>query len=270
MSDSQRVLRPAPQRVWQRSPSSGRPSTPPSPVNESKDQDVSQPPSRTRSVLNLTASTLFGIYAPSDNEGNREDYILSSTPWGNGAMTPMSPASPSGPLSPEKSYVVAGAFEKSQPRRLSTYKKQSFAKAFTLGIFRVLCLFVSGMAYGLLVTHLHDDRHLAPVPVEGLHRYAWPYMLFWGSSGVALGSLLPFVDALWEEHGTNDERSLAGPGRKQEIAASGGKPEEDKPPASEASGLGAAWNPSVRGIGAFIGIGFAIVSSWTEWITNCY
>jgi hypothetical protein len=101
------------------------------------------------------------------------------------------------------------------------------------------------MLYGLLVRHLHDERQMAPFQVEGIikPRNNWGYLVFWGVAGVALGSLLPWVDTLWEEN-------LNG--------------QSDRTPSKKAveekeAGAGADWTPVVRSVGAFVGIAFAIV-----------
>lgn len=85
--------------------------------------------------------------------------------------------------------------------------------------------------------------------------------MFWGVAGVGLGSLLPWVDILWEDTlGTED-----GFGRyqtsKEGARLRGRSTDEDEgPPSRIGSGMGADWNPVVRSIGAFVGIAFAIVS----------
>lgn len=79
----------------------------------------------------------------------------------------------------------------------------------------------------------------------------WRYMAFWGASGVVMGGLLPWFDSIWERaFGREDvaveamaEHSLA----------------EDK--AGKESASFTDWALAVRGIGAFVGIAFAIVSS---------
>jgi hypothetical protein len=112
------------------------------------------------------------------------------------------------------------------------------------------------MLYGLLVRHLHDDRQLAPFQVEGIlkPRNDWKYLVFWGVSGVALGSLLPWIDGLWEENFENGSRE-----RKE-----GSQSPEAETEELDSSGLfGADWTPVVRSVGAFVGIAFAIVSSST-------
>ena len=104
------------------------------------------------------------------------------------------------------------------------------------------------MGYGLLVRHLHDDRQLAPFQVEGIIKPSndWRYLLFWGIAGVALGSLLPWVDTLFSEN--------------EEVVEEGRSASPSKKEGREEGGLlGADWTPVVRSVGAFVGIAYAIV-----------
>jgi hypothetical protein len=103
-----------------------------------------------------------------------------------------------------------------------------------------------GMGYGLLVRHLHDDRQLAPFQVEGIikPRDDAGYLLFWGIAGVALGSLLPWVDTLF-----------AVPELDTSVFEKKNEEEEE----SEGGIWGADWTPVVRSVGAFVGIAYAIV-----------
>ena len=96
---------------------------------------------------------------------------------------------------------MIGAFERPQQREVPAHHQPQPKLIDTLlaTIFRSVLLFVFGMAYGMIVTHLHDEQGLAPVKVEGIRRDTWRYLLFWGVAGVALGRLLPWVDVLWEE-----------------------------------------------------------------------
>jgi hypothetical protein len=105
------------------------------------------------------------------------------------------------------------------------------------------------MLYGTLVRHLHDDHQLAPFQVEGLLKpsHDWRYLLFWGVAGVALGSLLPWFDTLWEEEETAAEKEKEG---SPKIEEGGGL---------ETGLFGADWTPVIRSIGAFAGVAFAIV-----------
>jgi hypothetical protein len=117
------------------------------------------------------------------------------------------------------------------------------------------------MGYGVLVTHLHNDQQLAPFQVEGIMKpsYNWSYLVFWGVAGVGLGSLLPWVDTMWEETASNPELTF----EKERLSMI-----EDEDTGASTSGLGADWNPVVRSIGAFVGIAFAIVSSSAFSIPN--
>lgn len=111
---------------------------------------------------------------------------------------------------------------------------------------RTVLLFVLGLGYGLLVRHLHNERQLAPFQVEGLIKPSddWTYLAFWGVAGVALGSLLPWVDGFFT--GEGDVLQEAAKTAKRTGAGS--------------NGLFATWTPVVRSFGAFVGIAFAIVS----------
>jgi hypothetical protein len=119
---------------------------------------------------------------------------------------------------------------------------------------RTVLLFCFGMGYGLLVTHLHNEQGLAQFQVEGFIKpsYSWSYLVFWGVAGVGLGSLLPWIDTMWEETASN----IGAVPEKERLSAI-----EDDDLDSDGSKLSADWNPVVRSIGAFVGIAFAIVSS---------
>lgn len=121
-------------------------------------------------------------------------------------------------------------------------------------------LFSMGMLYGLLVRHLHDDRQLAPFQVEGIikPRNDWRYLVFWGVSGVALGSLLPWVDGFWEE---NFEASKTGLERGERSTS----PDSEEAELDSSGLFGADWTPVIRSVGAFVGIAFAIRKlPWTS------
>jgi hypothetical protein len=102
------------------------------------------------------------------------------------------------------------------------------------------------------VKHLHDDRQLASFQVEGIikPRNDWGYLIFWGVSGVALGSLMPWVDLLWED----SKRTSDSEKRRRKISG-----EEEKEIDSTRL-FGGDWTPVIRSVGAFVGIAFAIVS----------
>lgn len=194
----------------------------------------SEAPSRTHSILNLTSSTLLGIYSP----GYDRDESL--TPFGTGAQTPLlyntSGLSLSSMAPNQRRNSIVPPFKPQQ-------KQDPVADAVRLGS-RTILLFALGLGYGLLVRHLHDDRQLAPFQVEGIikPRNDWRYLAFWGVAGVALGSLLPWIDGFFA-------------GEEESVDATEIKKEEDTSPGI----LSSDWTPVVRSIGAFVGIAFAIV-----------
>ncbi|KAL9605086.1 MAG: hypothetical protein Q9219_000020 [cf. Caloplaca sp. 3 TL-2023] len=259
MSEQPSLLRPTPQRHFDFTPSSTQPPTPRTPSQESRtatEQEVDTNGSglnftdRTRSILNLTSSTLFGIYAPSESPKDGP-----STPWTSGFETPGSRPSIDDSRPP-----VIGAYDKPQMHRRPSQPHITVRNYYIPLVLRILLLFLFGVSYGSIVTHLHDDHRIAPVKVEGIDRSTWRYLAFWGLAGVLLGRLLPWVDVFCE-------RTLGDNERPEEPS----KPSEDprsQDTGSEGNGrlnagfesvLGADWNPAVRSIGAFVGIAFAIV-----------
>ncbi|TKA26360.1 hypothetical protein B0A50_05139 [Salinomyces thailandicus] len=228
------------------------PPTPPSEVSASSaslepprgSTDGGSTPSRTRSILNLTSSTLFGIYQPTGYATDREE---PSTPWGTGAQTPRDgsfdftrPQIPdvtlhNGPNGLKKhrrrSTITQAQMRHQMPRR-------GF-KGYVLPLVgRTVALFSVGVLYGLLITHLHDRQEIAPVKVDNLDRQSWLYLAFWGVAGVALGETLPYLDQLWvsdDDHDVDEADAERRGSRRQ-----------------------GDWLDVVRSIGAFVGIAFAI------------
>ena len=149
--------------------------------------------------------------------------------------------------------------------RPSTSHHLGFTNFFLPLAVRTLLLFLFGIAYGIIITHLHDDSQLVPVKVEGIHRSDWRYLLFWGVAGIGLGSLLPWIDLLSENtsrakplpstsqsHTVSEKDLLSNDNRPSSSASS--KPSVVNKPTTSAD-----WTPVVRSIGAFVGIAFAIV-----------
>ncbi|OCL08279.1 hypothetical protein AOQ84DRAFT_293508 [Glonium stellatum] len=197
------------------------------------------PPSRTKSLLNMTSSTLFGIYS---DAGVRTERSEAATPWGTGAETPARVASDIWDATPEAKVQSAVQRDRTTKggelwQRPKLKQRQGFWGAMLL-LGRVFALFAFGAIYGVIVSHLHDTRNLAPVRMQGVDRSQWQYYAVWGVAGVILGSLLPYVDLLWERDAPLEERTE----EKTNLRAP----------------LGEQWNPVVRSIGAFIGIAFAI------------
>ncbi|KAI9724456.1 MAG: hypothetical protein M1812_000524 [Candelaria pacifica] len=269
LSSDHEILRPTPRRTFELTPASSESSAPTTPYPEPTNPNMLDPkpnsdlpPSRTRSILNLTSSTLFGIYSPTGYDTTRDE---PSTPWGTGAQTP------SGHRSLDNSTATSPAiadWERLRSKRTKSgpqsHQPHTGAGNHLLSmVLRTVLLFVFGVAYGVIITHLHDNHHLAPVQVKGIDRYSWTYLGFWGIAGVALGSLLPWVDILWDDKLRNTgEDSETGPTTKKEtnpVSSNNDNNTEDEDEKSS-SLRSNDWTPVVRSIGAFVGIAFAIVS----------
>lgn len=262
--NSSTLLRPTPRRPFDITPTSTQcssPRSPPTPSRETSDSSRLDPDangekekaqSRTRSVLNLTSSTLFGIYSPSVSgyDSNRDE---PSTPWGTGSQTPLRTSVD------ETRPPIIGAYERPVLRRAQSSQHHGLRKYFLpLGL-RTVLLFFIGMAYGIVISQLHDTQHVAPVQIEGIERWSWGYLVGWGGVGVLLGGLLPWVDIFWEEVLGDDKDVFARKlGSDDTRSANTNSDEDERTGSRSGSGLGADWNPVVRSIGAFIGIAFAI------------
>ncbi|KAF2141846.1 uncharacterized protein K452DRAFT_287816 [Aplosporella prunicola CBS 121167] len=236
------------------------------------------PPSRSKSILNLTSGALFGIYQATTGDGGRESEP--ATPWGTGAETPARSerggagaadldweqlrAAASGVANGARGPAAVAASadkgeERARPGSLlrttsTTSSSGGGAAATALPLAaRAAALFVFGVAYGVIVSHLHDNRHISPVRVEGIPRGHWGYLVFWGVAGVALGSLLPWVDVMWE--GASEEAAAQQTKKKKRSAAVVEEEERRKRKAGEATD---DWIRVVRSVGAFVGIAFAI------------
>lgn len=179
MADPAPLYRPTPRRPFDLTPvssNSSRPTTPPastepnaSPPAASR-PNIKHTPSRTRSVLNLTSSTLFGIYTPGEEL---------SSPWGTGAHTPSLRT-----INDDTEPPVIGAFQRSGLHRSMSHQQHTTARGTSIPLLlRAVLLSLLGIAYGVVVIHLHDDRRLAPVKVEGIERYSLWYLVTWGLAG---------------------------------------------------------------------------------------
>jgi hypothetical protein len=224
-----------------------------------RDEDGDEPegdqrlPPRNKSFLNMTSSTLFGIYDEVDSAAAS----MAETPWGTGAETPAhtgmghhawdsgmgSPDAGMGMKIQARKGTQTGRGEGKRKAQSPRRPRHGVARHAILGG-KLAALFMFGVIYGLIVSHLHDTRQLSAVHLEGMDRENWIYLTSWGFFGVALGSLLPYVDLAWSGHTTEgqvDEKELEKDGQS---------------PVSEQI------NDVVRSVAAFVGIAFAIVSNW--------
>lgn len=209
--------------------------------------------SRAASFQALTSSTLSGIYSDSDvadgypgsvQEALTDDDAFPDSP----SLLGMLDEGVYRLMRERRSSILGGA-----PRRrssgLSSQSGQGLyqpASPQSLGL-RTGVLFLLGMGYGAILTRLstHADQKWSSFPVEAMLRpgYDGRYLAAWGLCGVVLGSLLPWFDGKWEEVFEKE----SGGGRCEEAI------NEDEVPGTD-------WALVVRGIGAFAGIVFAIVS----------
>lgn len=190
------------------------------------------PSKRSRSVVSLTSSTLFGIYGKSYTEEPMSPALLTRS---NSAtnMQDLKPLTPLLPRENDQQQEDAQKRQQSHSRhtRHESQHQNRPKKTSTVGLmFRVLCLFVFGVAYGVIVTHLHDRSTILPTKASSVfidfERWSPRYLVFWGLAGVGLGSLLPWLD-------------------RMDPTITTGEAKWD-------------WNPAVRSIGAFVGIAYAI------------
>ncbi|KAM0812683.1 putative Insulin-induced protein-domain-containing protein [Seiridium cardinale] len=203
--------------------------------------------SRAQSYLNLTSSTLFGIYSPTTYGKDRFEQDEPTTPWGTGAETPAKKLSTEEPyyeLQKERGRPMRRRSSQHPSPRLQPLSRTAFA--LHLGL-RALLLFGLGILYGVVVASFQDRRGLTRLQLEDMRQpatYDVSFVAFWGLSGVALGALLPWFDSVWENAF----------GREEELESTS---EHTLGSAEEAS-LGTDWGLAIRGIGAFVGIVFAI------------
>lgn len=195
--------------------------------------------SGTRSVLNLTSSTLYGIYD-------------SFTPSSNGAQTPLPRTSVD-----ENQPPVIGAFATSSK---TPYNPPPPRRLLIPLVIRTILLFLAGVVYGIVISQLHDTQRIAPVQIVNIERWSWGYLLGWGGVGVVLGVLLPWADVFWEDVlGVDKEVFPSHQHTNSKDSASGsddGKPIPKPKPGAKT--FETSWYPMVRSITAFIGVAFAI------------
>ncbi|EXJ81377.1 hypothetical protein A1O3_07668 [Capronia epimyces CBS 606.96] len=250
------IARPIPQRAFELTPTSTESSYPPSPATEAANPDLlfqkpDSTPSRTRSILNLTSSTLLGIYSPTGSDENREEL---STPWGTGAQTPSQRRSIDD-YTPRQPSSLTWSRDADKPR-LRTKRRGTRGLLMPL-LLQTVLLFAFGLGYGSIVTHLHKQQLITPVPVPDIERNSLYYQLSWGVFGILLGNALPLVDSLWERAG-----SSAPSGQTTQNASSGAETtsvtDGSTSSPSYDSGLGPIWYSAVRSVGVFVGIAFAV------------
>ncbi|TWU72577.1 hypothetical protein ED733_002346 [Metarhizium rileyi] len=201
--------------------------------------------SRPQSFMNLTSSTLMGIYSEAASRGDRFFYGNDEpgTPWGTGARTPI-----------RRPSISEATYELMRDRSHGSRRKSSFgpyaqveramshsAVGSVMSLtFRGALLFFLGLGFGALITRLHHEQNqLHSISDDSILKPGnnWKYLVFWGVAGIGLGSLLPWFDTVWEY--------TFGPDSADGVA-------------DKEAGPGTDWALVMRAIGAFVGIAFAI------------
>lgn len=202
--------------------------------------------SRPQSLLNLTSSTLYGIYSPITPTRDRifGDRDENDTPLDAGAQTPV-----------RRPSVNEATFELMRERAHLKRRQSSLRSgevlikhdiSTTSLIIRTTLLFILGLGYGTLVTRFQEEEYLSAPIAEAIIQpgYNTKYLAFWGVSGVFLGSLLPWFDRIWEQmfgsSFSGDDEAVS---------------DSDSPAQAPNTDMTLV----MRAIGAFVGIFFAIV-----------
>lgn len=202
------------------------------------------PITRGQSLMDLTGSTLAGIYSQAEEEAVCEEEE-EDEPW-----RPYTP-----PVHRPSVHDVAEELRKAKMqfnRRRSTASsfgtsgsmRGSMGPSLSSAILGVGLLFVLGVGFGILLSRLQDGSKW-PSLREGFafqDRLDMPYLAFWGFSGVALGIMLPWFDRVWEDN--FGEGSSAVESEQDELL--------------DEQSLSTDWTLVMRAIGAFVGIVFAI------------
>lgn len=200
----------------------------------------------------------MGIYNQANFSKDKLNYLgvdEPGTPWGTGAETPAKSVTTDSPhyeLQRERAQPIrrrSSLHTAIRPQPLSVPQRTVYLGS------RGLFLFGLGVLYGMLVAQLKDRRQAIGTfqmtgALNSAHSsYDFGGLTFWGVSAVVMGSLLPWIDGVWE-------RIIGGTDAAVESAVdhSMGGDIAEKGPATSTD-----WALAVRGIGAFVGIAFAIV-----------
>ena len=251
--------RPVARRNFEITPASTDSSHPPSPAPEAMNPELlmdrrneSLSPSRTRSILNLTTSTLFGIYSNTNSEPGREEL---STPWGTGAQTPSQRRSIDG-SSPIDSRNIFWNDKVAKPQPRPRRRRSGFRGYYVPLAMQTVLLFGFGVAYGSIVTQLQEKQKITPIPVPGVERNSVYYHVVWGIIGIILGNALPLLDNLWDDNFADDSQDA-----RPQLGRTRSSSDQNRGTDND---LGPIWYSAVRSIGAFVGIAFAVVSiTWS-------
>ncbi|CRG87999.1 hypothetical protein PISL3812_05022 [Talaromyces islandicus] len=248
MTDSPRLLRPKARRPFELpSNESSRPPSPPiantANTNGSAadflDVKSDLDGKRTGSLLNLTSSTLLGIFQQTAFDSGRDE----NSPWDTQVHTPIeTDVNNRFPSSAAGGAKTLDAQMQPQPHQ---HTRRTVNAVFVPLISKTSLLFVCGVVYGTIMAHLHENNWITPVKLELIDRNSYVYLAAWGFGGVSLAYVLPWLDNLWENASEKKKRKPFANGYQKV----GGRSGDSRP---------SRWTLAVRSIGAFVGIAFAM------------
>jgi Insulin-induced protein (INSIG) len=257
MSNSPRILRPTPRRPFELpSADSSQPSTPSGEPqgNDGIEIDFLDAKNdlaakRSGSLLNLTSSTLLGIFQPTAFEDTRQD----DSPWDTQLHTPIEQRSD--PLvSQLRQELARSANGNAAPSATTTATRKQIHRTgsafYAPLVLKISLLFACGVAYGTIIAHLHENNWITPVKLEYIDN-SYRYLVGWGIAGVGFAFVLPWLDNIWGGGAASVSKSIV---------------EEKQNDSSRVS----RWTLAVRSIGAFVGIGFAMVRALFFFIFQLY
>ncbi|KAL2132490.1 hypothetical protein VTI74DRAFT_3733 [Chaetomium olivicolor] len=242
-----------------------------------RDRGGTTPLSHTTSYLNLTSPTLYGIYSPittspfsRDDDGDQtpDTYFAGDR---SGDVLAADADAPPAPLPglDEATYELmrerAGhSYSSSHARRGSVVSVGPVSRREVVGqlVLRAGLLFVLGVGYGVLLTHLpQKNGGMVEEEQRRQRSYEGGYLAFWGVAGMVLGSLLPWFDRFFEERASSSSPSPATAAPRPPQKSSAAAPvtgTEVSTPGAETEDSQTDWALVIRSIGAFVGIVFAI------------
>jgi hypothetical protein len=198
---------------------------------------------RTGSLLNLTSSTLLGIFQQTAFDSGRDE----NSPWDTQVNTPIEtdvnnrfPPAAAGGAKPLDSQM--------QQQLAPSHRRTGNAEFYVSLISKTSLLFVCGVAYGTIMAHLHENNWITPIKLELIDRNSYVYLAAWGFGGVSLAFVLPWLDNVWENASSGKNKQFANGYQKVGESGNGNEPRTSR------------WTLAVRSIGAFVGIAFAMVS----------
>lgn len=185
--------------------------------------------SRARSLVDLTSSTLFGIYAAASSASisglagsssqqqhnsrpqEQPDAVADTDEAGDRELVAV--------MRERRSFGEASGAATAELRRLRTLREDStgtlrrrtalFASNLRLLAPRAALLFVLGLGYGVLLveglrgrqgesTSRRADENDGSSREPTAETPSWDFLVFWGIAGVLLGAALPWFDGVWD------------------------------------------------------------------------